>query len=75
MVEASLIYGAVQTVGILIGVMIAVFEIRHMRIINDLSLKAQEQALDTRQAQLFMEIYNHFNKQEFKNQVINVRFQ
>jgi len=67
MVEALLIYGAIQTIGVLIGVMIAALEIRHMR-------QAKDMELETRQAQLFMQIYNTFNSKAFVSQLNDLRY-
>lgn len=61
MVEASLIYGAIQTIGVLIGVMIAVIEIRHMR-------QTRDTELETRQAQLFMQFYDQFRTRDFQRE-------
>jgi len=67
MVDASLVNFA--ELGVLtVGVVVALQQLRDIK-------KTREVELETRQARLFMEIYNHFNAQDFKNQVINVIFQ
>ena len=74
LVEAPLIYGAVQTVGVLIGVLIAVTEIRHMRNTNELSLKAQEQALETRQIQFCWQALERIHNKEFLTRTIEIMY-
>jgi len=50
MVEYTTLFGLTQTLAIIIGVFIAVMELRHMR-------QARETELETRKAQLFMQQY------------------
>jgi hypothetical protein len=47
-----------QTVGILVGVFYYIMTIKANQRNQELTLKAQEQALETRQTQIFMQIYN-----------------
>ncbi len=62
-----------QTIGILLtGLTVSIAAIyytltlRYTRRNQELTLKAQEQALETRQAQLFMQIFNRFQEVEFR---------
>jgi hypothetical protein len=64
MVEASLMLNVIQTGAILIGVIIALMEIRHMR-------QTRETELETRQAQLFMQLYTRFSDQKKGLKVID----
>jgi ABC-type multidrug transport system fused ATPase/permease subunit len=57
MVETSLMLNMLQTGAILIGVFIALMEIRHMR-------QTRETELETRQAQLFMQLYTRFSEEK-----------
>ena len=52
------VFQFLQTVGILVGVYYYITTIQANRKNQELTLKAQEQALETRQAQIFMQIYN-----------------
>jgi hypothetical protein len=60
MVEITLpiVLQILQTAGILVGIIYYLTIMRNSQRNQELSRKAQEQALETRQAQLFMNIYN-----------------
>jgi len=61
MVELSTLFGLIQTLAIIVGVIIALMELRHMR-------QTRETELETRQAQLFMQIFNrHFERESREN--------
>jgi CRISPR/Cas system-associated endonuclease Cas1 len=47
-----------QTVGILVGIVYYITSMRNTQKTRELSLKTQEHTLETRQSQLFMNIYN-----------------
>jgi hypothetical protein len=49
-----------------------IIEIRNAQKTRQLSLKAQEQALDTRQAQLFMQVFDKFHDPDFFNKFTQV---
>ncbi|UCD45779.1 MAG: hypothetical protein JSV27_04650 [Candidatus Bathyarchaeota archaeon] len=53
-----------QTVGILVGIVYYITIMRNSQRTRELSLKAQEQALETRQTQIFMQIYQQLNSEE-----------
>jgi len=59
MVEFGLMFNLAQTGAILVGVALAVMELRHMR-------QTRETELETRQAQLFKQIYDRFESSEFQ---------
>jgi len=60
MVEITLpiVLQILQTVGILVGIFYYIMTIRTNQRNQELTLKAQEQSAETRQAQLFMQMYN-----------------
>ena len=69
-----------QTIGILLtGLSVSIAAIyytltlRYTRRNQELSLKAQEQALETRQSQLYMNIYARFTDKEFLDMVNEIR--
>jgi len=57
MVEFTVILQFIQATGIIVGVAYYIMNIENNRRNQELTLKAQEHALETRQAQLFMSIY------------------
>ena len=58
------IFQFLQTVGILMGVYYYIMTIRANRTNQELALKAQEQSVETREAQLFMQIYQQLTSIE-----------
>jgi len=73
MVDYQTIFQFLQTIGILVGVFYYIMTIRTNKRNQDISLrnqeltlKAQDFTLETRQAQLFMNIYNKFASKEFQ---------
>jgi len=68
MVEPStieLIVGMLTPISLTVGVFYYIMTLRTNQRNQQLSLKAQEQHLETRQAQLFMPIYSMFSDHEF----------
>ncbi len=74
MVEITyqMVLSTLQTVGLLVGIFYYVTTLRNAQKTRELTLqsqeltrKAQEQALETRQAQLFMQIYQEMSSPEF----------
>ncbi len=53
----QMILSTLQTAGLLVGIFYYVTTLRNAQKTRELTLKAQEEALETRQAQLFMHIY------------------
>jgi uncharacterized Zn finger protein len=81
MVEITyqMVLSTIQTVGILVGIVYYLTIMRNQQRTRELALKsqeltrkAQEQALETRQAQLFMPIYSKFYEKEFMKDFGNV---
>ena len=60
MVEITyqMVLSTLQTAGILVGIVYYISIMRNQQRTRDLTLKAQEQTLRTRESQLFMNIYN-----------------
>ena len=74
MVEITLplVLQIIQTVSLVVGIVYYLIIMRNSQRTRELTLrsqeltrKAQEQALETRQAQLFMQLYNRLNEGEF----------
>jgi len=68
MVEITLplVLQILQTVGILVGIVYYMTIMRNAQRTRELTLKAQEQAKETRQAQLLMELYETYRSPEFR---------
>ena len=62
MVEITyqMVLSTLQTVGILVGIFYYIMTLRNTTRNQELTRKSQEQALETRQAQLFMQIYDRW---------------
>jgi len=65
MVEASLV-NIVELGVLVVGVVIALQQLRDIK-------QTRETELETRQAQLFMELYNRYSTKEFRQQALTVR--
>ena len=57
-VTYQMVLSTLQTAGILVGIVYYISIMRNQQRTRDLTLKAQEQTLRTRESQLFMNIYN-----------------
>ena len=64
MIELGMIRDIVTIFGVIAGFTYYVLTVRNAQKTRELSLKAQEQALETRQTQIFMQIYQQFNTEE-----------
>jgi len=69
-----MVLSTLQTVGLFVGIVYYLIIMRNSQRTRELTLqsqeltrKAQEQALETRQAQLFMYMYDHWSDPEFIN--------
>ena len=62
MVEITyqMVLSTLQTVGLLVGIFYYVTTLRNAQKTRELTLKAQEQALETRQAQMFLQMLNRW---------------
>jgi len=65
-ITLTLVLQIVQTVGILVGIIYYITIMRNSQRNQELTLKAQEQTLETRQAQLFLNIYNVYSSKQFQ---------
>jgi hypothetical protein len=65
LVELSVIRDLVAIFGVIAGFSYYVLTVRNNQKNQELSLKAQQQTLETRQAQLLMQIYDKVNNKEF----------
>ena len=52
--------------GVLAGFTYYVITVRNAQRVRELTLKAQEQSLETRQTQLFMQIYSEISSKDFQ---------
>ena len=64
MVELSVIRDLVTIFGVIGGFTYYALTVRNAQRTRELTLKAQEQAVETRQAQLLMQVYNKFDTPE-----------
>jgi len=64
MIEFNTILSFIQAAGIIVGLAYYILNIQNNQRNQELSLKAQQQTLETRQAQLYMQIYNTLNTRE-----------
>ena len=65
MVELSMVLDILTTVSIIIGVFYYIMTLQNSNNNQQLSLKAQQQSAETRQAQLFMYMYEKVSSPEF----------
>jgi len=70
MVEITLpiVLQFLQTVGILVGIIYYITIMRNQQSTRELALKAQEQATETRQTQIFLRLYEQINSVETQTQ-------
>jgi hypothetical protein len=66
------IFQFLQTVGILVAVFYYVMTIRANQRNQELALKAQKHAAETRQAQLYMQLYSFYDNKEFLKDYGNI---
>ncbi len=66
MIELSVIRDLVAIFGVIAGFSYYVLTVRNAQRTRELTLKAQEQTAETRQAQLLMEIYAAYRSPEFR---------
>jgi len=68
MIELSVIRDLVAIFGVIAGFSYYVLTVRNAQKTRELTLKAQEQSADTRQAQLLMQLYAHLREDKFNTQ-------
>jgi hypothetical protein len=64
MIELSVIRDLVAIFGVIGGFTYYILTVRNAQRTRELTLRAQEQAVETRQAQLLMQVYNRFDSPE-----------
>jgi len=65
MVELATALMVVQTISLTVGVIYYIINLQNSNRNQQLTLKTQEQAVETRQGQLFMQIVTHINSSSF----------
>jgi len=76
MFDITLAFMALQTISITVGVIYHIMTLRNTRKNQELTLRSQELALETRQAQLFMQLFDKTMSKEFTDaqKELNVKF-
>ena len=66
MVEITyqMVMSTIQTVSLVVGIIYYITIMRSQQRTREFALNAQEQALETRQTQIFMQIYQQLNSEE-----------
>ena len=72
MIELSMIRDLVAIFGVIAGFSYYVLTVRNSQRNQELSLKAQEQALETRQTQIFMHIWQQLNSEETNKSIMEL---
>ena len=73
MIELSVVRDLVAIFGVIAGFSYYVLTVRNAQKTRELTLKAQEQSADTRQAQLLMQIYNNLREDKFNTQYVELQ--
>jgi hypothetical protein len=75
MVEITyqMVLSTLQTIALIVGIVYYLIIMKNSQRNQELARKAQEQALETRQAQLFMNIYTRANEVDFWENYIEIR--
>ncbi len=69
----QMVLSTLQTMGLLVGIFYYVITMRNAQKTRELAHKSQDQALETRQAQLFMYMYDRWSGQEFGESRYEIR--
>ena len=72
MIDLQILALAITGIGIIGAIIYYALILRHSNRTRELALKSQEQALETRQAQLFMQIFHRFYDSDFFNKFTQV---
>jgi hypothetical protein len=75
LVDLQTLFGYLTPVSLTIGVIYHIMTLRNTRKNQELSLKAQEHALETRQVQLFMNVYSRFDNPVLMNSFVKAYYQ
>ena len=73
MVELELVLSILQTVSIIVGVFYYIMTLQNSNKTQQLTLKAQEHATETRHAQLYMTLFNTINNEEIWKHIAEIR--
>ena len=73
MIELSVVRDLVAIFGVIAGFSYYVLTVRNAQKTRELTLKAQKQSADTRQAQLLMQLYAHLREDKFNTQFSELR--
>ena len=74
MIDLQTVLTYLTLISVPVGVFYHIMTLRNTQKTRELSLKAQEQALETRQAQLLMDLYEAYRNPTFKKQFDHVLF-
>jgi len=74
MVEVTLpiVLQMVQTIALIVGIIYYLTIMRNQQRTRELALKAQEHATETRQTQIFMQLYQDFNSEMFHKALMEI---
>ena len=74
MVEITyqMVLSTLQTAGILVGIFYYIMTLRNAEKARELTLKSQEHATETRQAQLYMQFFNRFSSEEGSDRALEL---
>ena len=75
LVDLQTLFGYLTPISLTIGVIYHIMTLRNTRKNQELSLKSQEQALETRQVQLFMNVYSRFDNPVLMNSYVKAAYQ
>ena len=67
-----LVLDIIRTAGILVGIVYYITIMKNQQKTRELTLKAQEQAVETRQAQLYMQLFMRITSEEFMKKSIDM---
>lgn len=74
MVDVQTVTVVIAGISVIIGVINSILASQRAEKQRELTLRTQQQTLETRQAQLFMQIYNRWNTTEVAKQYGKIRF-
>jgi hypothetical protein len=71
-ITVSILLQLIQTIGILVGIIYYITIMRNQQRTRELTLKAQEHATETRQTQIFMQLYQDINSETFHRALMEI---
>ena len=72
MVEANIVLTLLQTISIMVGIEYYILNLQNNQKNQETSIKNQEITLETRQAQLFMNIFNNYSSKGYQKELENI---